>query len=158
MVVPRLCGDLPPREKVQRERKARYQAQIAGCDPDIIRRVECWEDIELVKTLRELSGLSIDVFLEEVLHWNSRHYEHWIYGGHQLPLVLRRALVIQTIKILHRARHGTLPDESWCPCCGRGIEHVREIQSPTAGMVLYVYPPEFAEELLIMGHEMRSVE
>lgn len=112
-------------------RTERYAAAIRGCDPDLIAQVEGLDDAALANAVLVRSGLGPPEFAEEVLFKNAATFWRYRQGERPLPGLIRRFLRRELIRALQRSRTGTLPVESWCPACGRGLESGE-------GVVVYV--------------------
>lgn len=91
-----------------------------GCDQDIIDAVRALPDPEILREAIARSGISGEDFAHNVILCHYSAVWRWMQGEFPIRSMTKRFLVRELIRARHRIRHGTLPEGSWCPACGRG--------------------------------------
>ena len=108
---------------------------LAGVDPSILVEVAQLTDAQMLEEAHRYTGLTWVEFGEDVLmmpHWEVADVR---WRRYKLKPLLRRYLATEIAKMRQRQVSGVLPDQAWCPSCGRGD------QTNAVARVVYVVPP-----------------
>lgn len=119
-----MTGSRYRRGELAEKRETRFRESVRDCDPNTRRSVMLLSDQRLLWEGYLRSGLTQDQFFTDVLFLSRAVARKVLHGLRPIGIARRLFLRRELIRARHRAKHGQLPETTWCTACGRGTAPV----------------------------------